>query len=164
MVDPVTPINLADFLLVESRDRGEVLTNLKLQKLLYYSQAWRLALTNEPLVVEDFQAWVHGPVLPSQYHRFSNFKWRPLEVESTRPDFAEDVRQHLIEIVDVFGSETAVALELMTHREKPWLDARGGLPLDAISDAVIPKASMAEFYRALQKDEEAKWHVRHAFP
>lgn len=150
MVDAVTPTTLADFLLVESRERGEVLTNLKLQKLLYYAQAWRLALTNEPLVDEDFQAWVHGPVLPSQYHRFKEFQWRPLAVDLSRPDFAgAGIVSHLTEIVDVFGSETAVALELMTHREKPWLDARGDLPLDAVSDAVIPKESMAEYYRGL---------------
>jgi len=150
MVAAITPSTLADFLLVESRERGEVLTNLKLQKLLYYAQAWRLALANEPLVEEDFQAWVHGPVLASQYHRFKDFQWRPLSVDLTRPDFAgTGIDAHLVEIVDVFGSETAVALELMTHREKPWLDARGDLPLDALSDAVIPKRSMAEYYRGL---------------
>lgn len=150
MVDAITPGSLADFLLVESRERGEVLTNLKLQKLLYYTQAWNLALFDAPLFDEDFQAWVHGPVLPSQYHRFKDFQWRPLDVEVARPDFAgtgTDI--HLIDIIDVFGVETAVALELMTHREKPWIDARGDLPPDAISDAVIPKEGMAEFYRGL---------------
>ena len=64
MPDLIAPASLANFLLVTCRESGEVLTNLKLQKLMYYSQAWHLALRDIPLFNEDFQAWVHGPVLP----------------------------------------------------------------------------------------------------
>ena len=42
----LAPSTLSSFLLCESRERGEILTNLKLQKLLYYAQAWHLALFN----------------------------------------------------------------------------------------------------------------------
>lgn len=150
MVDVVTPETVANFLLVESRERGEVLTNLKLQKLLYYAQAWNLALRDAPLFNEDFQAWVHGPVLPSQYVRFKDHQWRPLAVEATRPAYADAVTtSHLVEIVDVFGTETAVALELMTHRERPWLEARGGLAAHEPSTAIIQKETMKTFFREL---------------
>lgn len=74
MSDLIIPNSVSDYLLVENRERGENLTNLKLQKLLYYAQAWHLALRNAPLFDEDFQAWVHGPVLPSQYLRFRSFQ------------------------------------------------------------------------------------------
>jgi uncharacterized phage-associated protein len=149
MPDLITPRNTADFLLVESRERGELLTNLKLQKLLYYAQAWRLALRGEPLFAEDFQAWVHGPVLLSEYFRFREYRWRPLELDVQRPVLTEDLQGYLVEIVDVFGVESAVSLELMTHREKPWLEARGDIPSDQPSNARISKDTMRTFYRAL---------------
>ena len=149
MPDILTPNQTADFLLVESRERGEVLTNLKLQKLLYYSQAWNLAERGEPLFEEDFQAWVHGPVLPTQYRRFRDFQWKPLLVEVEAPRVVGVIKRHLEEIIDVFGTETAVSLELMTHRERPWIAARGNLAPDANSNAIIPKQAMTDYYREL---------------
>lgn len=149
MPDIATPNQVADFLLVESRERGEVLTNLKLQKLAYYAQAWWLAEKDGELFAEDFQAWVHGPVLPSQYHRFKDFQWRPLSVDVERPVLPEAVVAFLREIVDVFGPESAVSLELMTHRERPWVEARGDLPAEAPSNARISKQTMQAFYREL---------------
>ena len=149
MPDLITPASTADFLLYESRERGELLTNLKLQKLLFYAQAWFLALKNRELFAEDFQAWVHGPVLPTQYRRFRDFQWKPLVVDVERPDMVPEVAEHLLDIVEAFGVESAVSLELMTHREKPWLEARGTLPSDAPSTARISKDTMRAFYREL---------------
>jgi uncharacterized phage-associated protein len=57
MVDLIAPGLVSDFMLVEGRERGEILTNLKLQKLLYYAQPWHLALNDRPLFDEDFEAW-----------------------------------------------------------------------------------------------------------
>jgi hypothetical protein len=56
LADIIKPGEVADFLLSRSRDAGEILTNLKLQKLLYYAQAWFLALNDRELFAEDFQA------------------------------------------------------------------------------------------------------------
>lgn len=157
MVDIATPKDVADFLLVESRERGEVLTNLKLQKLLYYADGWYAVEGAEkrPLFDEVFQAWVHGPVLPSQYHRFKDCRWRPIDGDVSKPvSLSEPVRSHLREVIDVFGSETAVALELMTHREPPWLEARGGLPPDAISSNPISKETTKNYFKSLSDAEK----------
>ena len=155
MTDALSPSLTADFLLVESRERGEVLTNLKLQKLLYYADGWFAVLSGRPLFGEDFQAWVHGPVLPSQYQRFKDWRWRPIEQDLLRPaGLAKEIETHLEEIIDVFGSETAVALELMTHREPPWLEARAGLPADAPSPAIISKQTMKTYFQSLEADEK----------
>lgn len=145
----LAPSTLSNFLLCESRERGEILTNLKLQKLLYYAQAWHLALFNQKLFDEDFEAWVHGPVLPSEYRRFRDYKWRPITEEVERPEIAKDLIDFLDEIVDVFGSETAVALELMTHRERPWMEARGDLAPAAPSTRTISKETMRDYYSEL---------------
>lgn len=159
MVDVVSPSKVADFLLLESRERGELLTNLKLQKLLYYADGWYAVdiVGGRPLFDEQFQAWVHGPVLPSQYRRFKEYKWRPIDAEIVSPvDMPGPVAKHLQEVIDVFGSETAVMLELMTHRERPWMEARGGLPSDAPSNALISKITMKQYFESLEHDEESK--------
>ena len=156
MVNLIAPNKIADFLLVESRERGEILTNLKLQKLIYYAQAWYLALRDKSIFDEDVQAWVHGPVLPSQYHRFSLYRWQPIVSEITRPEIGDkEVESHLYEIIEVFGTETAVALERMTHQEAPWIEARNGLPPDAICTNVISKDSMRTYYRSLSDQEDS---------
>ena len=148
--DSISPKNTANFLLIECRERGDVLTNLKLQKLLYYAQAWYLAIHNKPLFKEDFQAWVHGPALPSQYKRFKRFEWRPILEEDIAKPVLKDalIADHLLEIVNVFGIETASSLELMTHNEKPWQEARNGIPNDQPSTSIISKESMRLFYQS----------------
>lgn len=142
--------DVADFLLDESRERGEPLTNLKLQKLLYYADAWYLALHDRPLFAESFQAWVHGPVHVEQYQRFKAFQWRPIDSAIERPNLDKKVTNHLLDIVDLFGSETAVALEIMTHRELPWVEARGELSSTEPSQASISKKTTKKFYRNMQ--------------
>jgi uncharacterized phage-associated protein len=151
--DIASPWHVADFLLVDSRRKGELLTNLKLQKLLYYAQAWFLVLQNgRPIFSEDFEAWVHGPVLVSQYNRFKSYEWRPIDSRDVRPPGAlpASLGKHLEEVIKVFGSETAVSLELMTHREPPWIKARGPISPTAKSSAKISKQSMLEYYRTLK--------------
>lgn len=140
---------IADYILAECRERGEILTNLKLQKLLYYADAWNLALCDKPLFGEDFRAWVHGPVLLSQYHRFKDYRWRSITEDIEKPQLDDELATFLDEIIDVFGCETAVALELMTHRELPWLEARGDTPPMEPSSAKISKETMKNFYRSM---------------
>jgi uncharacterized phage-associated protein len=111
-------------------------------------------LEDRALFSEDFQAWAHGPVLPSQYHRFKDFAWRPLTVEVDAPTIADEaIKHHLEAIIEEFGTETAVALERMTHREAPWIEARNGLPNGAASDARISKDSMKKYYRSLNDED-----------
>ncbi|GAA0866839.1 DUF4065 domain-containing protein [Sphingopyxis soli] len=148
------PYEIADYLVSECRERGENLTNLKLQKLLYYADAWHLALYDEELFAEQFKAWVHGPVLLSQYHRFKPNQWRPITEDIDKPQLSEKLSAHLDEVVDVFGPETAVALELMTHRELPWIAARGDLPPTAPSSATISKETTKHFYRSMHGNSQ----------
>jgi uncharacterized phage-associated protein len=136
------------------------LTNLKLQKFLYYAQAWYLALNGKPLFGEDLEAWVHGPVLPSQYDRFRDFHWRPITEEVKRPQIPNaTIKAHLTEVVDVFGPETAVALEVMTHQERPWSEARHGLPMDVPSHEKISKDLMRDYYRSVANKQIKKTNI-----
>ena len=153
----VLPDTVADYLICAARQQGELLTNLKLQKLLYYAQAWYLAFYDERLFEENFRAWKHGPVLPTQYRRFRHAGWNPVLDRVSMPELPERIRAHLLEILKGYGSESAIALEQMTHAEAPWREARGDLDPEVNSNRPISTASMRDFYGSIRDslDERA---------
>lgn len=141
---------IADYFIWLCQQTGDLMTNLRLQKLVYYAQAWHLALKNDPLFEEDFQAWIHGPVEPTLYARFAENKWKPIVDEIKKPELSKGVETHLNEIMDAFGKYTAYDLERMTHNEDPWILARKGLAPDEPSTEIIPKDIMKDYYKSLQ--------------
>ena len=145
----ITANQVADFILCFAREHGDNLTNLKLQKLVYYAQAWHLALYDEPLFDDPVQAWVHGPVVYSVYQRFKDYGWQPITapIDCDRVTLPEAVEQHLIEVMDEYGGFNAYELERMTHEEAPWQNARGALPMDEPSNTVINPDDMKHYYR-----------------
>lgn len=118
--------------------------------MVFYADAWFMALNDgEELVADKFEAWVHGPVARDLYTRFADYKWRSIDEEIACPELPANVSKHLKEIYEVFGGYTAYELEQMTHQEKPWLEAREGVPSDAPCKNVIDKSVTAEFYRSM---------------
>jgi uncharacterized phage-associated protein len=143
----ITASQVAGWLINLSHDKEAPVSNLKLQKLLYYSQAWNLAFYKEPLFDEDFQAWVHGPVVPEIFRKYREHKWNAIpKLEVAR--MKAHVREHLEEVWRVYGSLKAFDLERLTHSESPWKSARVGLAPDASSCQVISKKSMRDYYTA----------------
>ena len=137
--------NVAEYLVWFSAEHGDPVSNLKLQKLLYYAQAWFLALHDEPL----FEAWVHGPVVPPIYGAYKVNAWQPIPPPVSTPSLpTERVLEHLNEVLQVYGGFSAYQLEQMTHSEEPWIRARAGIPEDAASHAVIEHSWMRDYYRA----------------
>lgn len=70
---PITYMDVADFFLAFANECGDFMSNLRLQKLVYYAQAWHLANYDTPLFEEDFEAWIHGPALPALYHHYEGY-------------------------------------------------------------------------------------------
>ena len=66
---------------------GDLITNLKLQKLLYFAQGWFLALYDTPLFKEEIQAWIHGPVVATVYHSYKGFGYGPITAAMEEPKF-----------------------------------------------------------------------------
>lgn len=150
----VTSDQVADYILWTACQKGDLITNLKMQKLIYYAQAWYLALYGEPLFDAEFQAWVHGPVQPSLWRRFKDARWEPINCdpyydEDSNAEIPEDVRDHLDEIITVFFDYSAYRLERMTHDEAPWQHARGILASDEPSTQVISHEDMKQYYSSL---------------
>ncbi len=106
---------------------GELMSNMKLQKMLYYQQGFHLAYFNEPLFEEDIEAWMYGPVVPCVYERFKKSGSKGLE------PFAEEIALNNIEevlfdeVYSVYGAFSARGLMNMTHQESPWLTTTPGV-------------------------------------
>jgi uncharacterized phage-associated protein len=147
---PTVPASqVADYLIRFSQDHGDPISNLKLQKLLYYAQAWHLALYNKPLFQEKLEAWIHGPAVRSVYGGFKDWSWNPITERPPKPDLPKHVVKHLDEVMGVYGGLSAFDLERLTHSEKPWQKARGTTPRDESSSAVISHDDMRKFYRSI---------------
>ncbi len=140
---------VADTLIYLSRERNIDITNLKLQKLLYYAQAWNLVFTGKPLFSEEIEAWVHGPVVPKVFRRFKEYRWNTIDANVT-PVEDDALLAHLGQVLDTYGKFGASQLERLTHQEMPWQKARKDYPVDASSNEVIDHESMQEFYSNLK--------------
>jgi uncharacterized phage-associated protein len=152
-----TPGQIADwFLGAFDRSAGDVITPLKLQKLVYYAQAWSLALRGRPLFDEDFQAWMHGPVLCSLRKRFVGRGWEALGRPEEMPALDEETESLLRDVLSTYGEHSARALEALTHNEEPWIRARGSLPPEARCREIIPKDHMRSYYRHLYEALDAE--------
>ena len=146
--------DIADYFIWLANYTGSFISNLKLQKLVYYAQAWYLAIHDKPLFDEDFEAWIHGPVIPELYKEYCGFKWKPILKEVEEPKFTEEVKQFLDEVADVYFGLDAYELEQMTRSEAPWIEARGYLPTDASCNEIISKESMREYFKPRVEEEE----------
>ncbi|MCC5636542.1 DUF4065 domain-containing protein [Nostoc sp. CHAB 5844] len=115
------------------------MTNMKVQKLLYYAQSIHLALYNEPLFDEEIQAWRYGPVCPPAYRFYSEFeaKQLPIPGKESLSQLPIEKKELLEEIWGYFGGYHAYRLSDMTHGEFPWKKARKNLPPEASSTEAI---------------------------
>lgn len=154
--DPITAALIARCLLKVAADNGKSLTNKKLQKLLYYTQAWHLAFKKEALFEEQIEAWVHGPAVRSVYQKYKSYgslaitHYEKVDLGKV-DDFARDL---ILEIWRIYGKYDGDYLEELTHREQPWLEARGNLEEHENSSNVISHEIMENFYK--EKLEKAK--------
>lgn len=99
---------------------GDSVTNLKLQKLLYYVQGFHLALYDEPIFREDILAWEHGPVVKEVYKEFSENGAESIAVPMDSVSLEKKEEDLLVEVWKVYGQFSAWRLRDMTHEEKPW--------------------------------------------
>ncbi|OME19950.1 Panacea domain-containing protein [Paenibacillus odorifer] len=123
-------------------------THLKLQKLVYYAQAWHYAIKQKPLFKEEIEAWVHGPVCPDLYHAYKNNGFEIIKPKMDNEDF--DFNSFEIEVMDLvweaYGGMSGGMLEQLTHTEDPWIEARGNLDEKISSNNIISLSSMGEYY------------------
>lgn len=120
------------------------ISNLKLQKLLYYAQGFHLALYDKPLFPETIQAWDHGPVVPEVYRVFKRHGAAPIPYEFCNTALLDEQAKKLIEdVYTSFGQFTAWRLRQMTHKEMPWCETyRKG-----VANIEIPQSLLAKYFK-----------------
>jgi uncharacterized phage-associated protein len=115
------------FIKLHDTDSGDVLTNLKLQKLVYYTQGFHLAIFGKPLFQENIVAWEHGPVVAELYHELKQFGSSEVTLgDDINEEISEDQKDLIGEINQVYGQFSAWKLRDMTHEESPWQNTQSG--------------------------------------
>lgn len=155
-------------------ERSDLISPLRLQKLLYYAQGMSLAVLGRPLFLDSIAAWKNGPVVEGVYHKYKEFGARGIEPDPTTPtEPLTTTEQQLLRMVWAeYGRYSATHLAEMTHREPAWREARGHLPPDAKCDTPLSLDTMARFFgekvRALAAkhnwpDPRADWEAEEHF-
>ena len=121
---------------------GERLTNLKLQKLLYYQQGYHLAAFDTPLFSENVEAWMYGPVVPAVYDVFSAYGSSALPVVEEEIPLTDEEEILFNQVYDAYREFSAIGLMNRTHTERPWIEAT---PHDR--GTVIPLSSMESYFK-----------------
>lgn len=123
---------------VEVSCGADYISNMKLQKLLYYAQGAFLAVTGAPLFEDEIEAWTHGPVVPSVYHYYKSHGGNgiPAPTDFESKSFTDEEMGLLTEVYNEFGQYSAWKLREMTHNETPWKSTKQGevIPLRSIED------------------------------
>lgn len=137
---------IAEYILFKAGEVGSFVSNLKLQKLLYYAQGWHLAHNQTELFSEKMEAWVHGPVIPALYSHYKHFGSSPISSPEKNPILSEETQEFLEKFLQNYLPIDAYELELSSHREKPWIEARGGLQPDQPCNTEISINTMKEYF------------------
>lgn len=139
--------DIADKIILRTdMEKGDIISNLKLQKLLYYVQGYHLAFFNEKLFDNSIEAWTYGPVVPDVYRRFKEngpnaimldpLEHKEIQLNPEQEDMFEQV-------MNEYGKFSAIKLMEMTHKETPWKEAAEK------PDKVISTVTMKEFFARL---------------
>jgi uncharacterized phage-associated protein len=122
---------------------------MKLQKLVYYSQAWSLIWEDQCLFNNRIEAWANSPVVPDLYSQHLN-QFKVSEIVLGDPERLTETQTETIDkVLEFYGDKSPQWLSDLTHQEIPWLEARRGLASGQRGNQEITQAAMAEYYGSL---------------
>lgn len=127
------------------------MTTMKLQKEVYYCQAWSLGWDDKPLFDEDFEAWANGPVCPKLFQKHKGQFLVDASLFDDIPDyeFSHDEIETMDAVLAYYGDKESQWLSELTHKEEPWKMARVGVPIGVACNNIITKESMQQYYGGL---------------
>lgn len=161
--------DFARFLGLSMLSKGILVSPLKLQKLLYYQQAWHMVFFGRENQLFDSapQAWVNGPVYPDVYFQYKDCvpgmceRLHESDFSSSEDSILADIAdlagklgldekeiKLFDSVVDLYGTKTQNQLIFMTHSELPWSEKREGLQPYEKSVNPISLTTMYNFYKA----------------
>lgn len=123
----IPSLQLGGEIIRRSNAKGKAISNLSLQKLAYFCHGWNLALFDEPLADEEFEAWKFGPVLPTLYHTFKPFSSNAIPAHHALVSWIPGLPPGhpagpLIDrVLDVYGNFSSAQLVHYSHLpDGPW--------------------------------------------
>lgn len=157
--------DVARYIALSSLTKQITVSPLKLQKLLYYAQAWSMVFggRENQLFADVPEAWVNGPVYPViydmwkdygmcdhlSYEHFGTTKENAMDVFKQLSDslsMTENERGLLEQIVLMYGTKSQNQLIYLTHSESPWCEQRRGLEPFERSNKQISLDTMYHYY------------------
>lgn len=149
---PLTIFEIADFFLSK-----QSMTHKKLQKLCYYAQCWYLANYNTPLIMNRFEAWIHGPVCPDLYFKYKDYGWAHIQKLTNYTCVLDTEIQNFLNTVwKTYGSYADFELENMSKSQFPWQNARKGLSDTCYQRPPISWTDMQSTYQKLLQTTKNK--------
>ena len=141
-----TALDVAKYVIWYCQQKGYVISNLKLQKILYFIQAQFLVFGDEHKACfsDDIQAWKFGPVVPTVYRKYrlyGNAHIPSFDKEENFSEIAEKDKTMINRIVDRCADYTASQLVELTHRQSPWKDA-----YETGKNSVISNEALRDFF------------------
>lgn len=146
MVDVFDVANYFLAIVNSNNEYGDVISNLKLQKLCYYAQGLYLAINNEPLFENKIEAWQHGPVIPDLYHKYKDCEnCLTLDDGVSLDTLSKEIKDFLDRVYAVYGQFSAWKLREMTHNEEPWKSVYN----PEKKHIIITPDSMKKFFKSI---------------
>ncbi|MBQ3358538.1 MAG: SocA family protein [Microbacterium sp.] len=142
--------------------RGQKMSAMKLQKLVYYSQAWSLTWDKKPLFEEQIEAWVHGPVVRDLYqdHR-GKYIVEPTDFPTGDASQLDATQAETVDsVLSFYGDMSAAQLSELTHAELPWKQARSGLDTAEHGTFPITHESMQAYYTELSESKSGVQNIK----
>lgn len=140
-------IDIANTFIEIGKDKPIPVSNMKLQKLLYYAQGWHLALAGKPLFEEALYKWNFGPVCPPVYVEFKGYGGEYIFEPSCSGQMLKDgIREFLELIWQMYGKHSAIQLSKLSHCESPWIttDMSEIIPIEKIKQCFCQKKQELE--------------------
>ena len=146
-VSEVNVYDVASYILCKL---GKIST-MKLQKLVYYCQAWSLVWDEKPLFKEKIKAWANGPVVGELFYQLKGmFRVDDADLSIGNNNKLNDEQKETVDaVLEYYGDKEAQWLIELTHLEEPWKNARVGLADGERSIRIIELEDMANYYSSL---------------
>lgn len=118
-------LEIAKYVINHEHDNGREISNLRLQKLLYFVQAKILVETGNPCFEDEMEAWEYGPVVPTVYEVYKRYGSLPISGKQNLSGIIDsEIEKYIGEILDYFSNTPTFELVQITHNQTPWIEAK----------------------------------------
>ena len=141
------------------------MTNMRVNKLLYFAQVHSLARSGEPLFSDNFSAWPHGPVIEDIYHEFKSYGRDPITAVSegySQKIFSDKQIALLLDVEREYRQYSTYGLADITHKEDPWKKAWNSpdrvISMESLKDHASHLPPLPEFKVPYSSADVTRFH------